>query len=225
MFFSDLIKPDVPQILINREPLSHLEFDVELYGNCDDVIAELCTQLSSDWTSILEGFEHSPLDREKWKMFYDFCNERNETESEEDVEKQKTDKQYESENKELVNKTVTEIQQFHEHDEKEKSTKTNPEITSCTFDKNETVETGVKRKSNCACANAESSVSGSPSKKNKIEWINSSVVSKDEGEIRIFYVFFLQSDPHVINKVKKILCITSFIHRYVFDFFFYGIVH
>jgi len=91
---SDLIKPDVPQILINREPLSHLEFDVELYGNCDDVIAELCTQLRFDWMSILEGFEHSPLNREKWKMFYDFCNEQmnSETEGEEDDVKEERKK-------------------------------------------------------------------------------------------------------------------------------------
>lgn len=32
----------VPQILINREPLSHLDFDVELLGNSDTVINQLC---------------------------------------------------------------------------------------------------------------------------------------------------------------------------------------
>ena len=69
-----MIRPEVPQILINREPLSHMSFDVELYGNCDDVIAELCTQLGSEWTNILQGFKQSTLDHERWKMFYDYCN-------------------------------------------------------------------------------------------------------------------------------------------------------
>lgn len=32
----------VPQILINREPLSHCHFDVELLGDCDIIINHLC---------------------------------------------------------------------------------------------------------------------------------------------------------------------------------------
>ena len=32
----------VPQILINREPLHHLTFDVELLGNCDLIINQIC---------------------------------------------------------------------------------------------------------------------------------------------------------------------------------------
>lgn len=32
----------VPQILINREPLSHCHFDVELLGDCDVIINHLC---------------------------------------------------------------------------------------------------------------------------------------------------------------------------------------
>lgn len=35
------IDPSVPQILINREPLHHTEFDVELLGNCDVIIQEI----------------------------------------------------------------------------------------------------------------------------------------------------------------------------------------
>lgn len=32
----------VPQILINREPLPHCYFDVELLGDCDVIINHLC---------------------------------------------------------------------------------------------------------------------------------------------------------------------------------------
>ncbi|KAF9559068.1 NAD-dependent histone deacetylase sir2 [Mortierella alpina] len=32
----------VPQILINRTPNYHMEFDVQLLGNCDAIVAELC---------------------------------------------------------------------------------------------------------------------------------------------------------------------------------------
>ncbi|VDP70100.1 unnamed protein product [Echinostoma caproni] len=35
----------VPQILINREPLSNHDFDVELLGDCDVIVSELCTRL------------------------------------------------------------------------------------------------------------------------------------------------------------------------------------
>lgn len=38
------IDPDVPQILINREPLNHLEFDVELLGDCDLIVQEICNR-------------------------------------------------------------------------------------------------------------------------------------------------------------------------------------
>lgn len=32
----------VPQLYISREPCSHVEFDVDLLGDCDAVVAELC---------------------------------------------------------------------------------------------------------------------------------------------------------------------------------------
>lgn len=32
----------IPQILINREPLHHCRFDVELLGDCDVIINHLC---------------------------------------------------------------------------------------------------------------------------------------------------------------------------------------
>lgn len=37
------IDPSVPQILINREPLPHLTPDVELLGDCDGIINQICT--------------------------------------------------------------------------------------------------------------------------------------------------------------------------------------
>ncbi|KAF9430709.1 NAD-dependent histone deacetylase sir2 [Podila epigama] len=36
------LPPNVPQILINRTPITHTEFDVQLMGNCDTIVAELC---------------------------------------------------------------------------------------------------------------------------------------------------------------------------------------
>ena len=42
----------MPHILINREPLKHLTFDVELLGDCDVIVQELCLRLGDGWTSI-----------------------------------------------------------------------------------------------------------------------------------------------------------------------------
>ncbi|XP_072400041.1 NAD-dependent protein deacetylase sirtuin-1 [Diabrotica undecimpunctata] len=39
----------VPQILINREPLPHCHFDVELLGDCDVIINHLCRLLGNHW--------------------------------------------------------------------------------------------------------------------------------------------------------------------------------
>ena len=45
--------PDhVPQILINRERLSYLTFDVELLGNCDDIVGDLCRRLGEGWEQL-----------------------------------------------------------------------------------------------------------------------------------------------------------------------------
>ncbi|XP_067671872.1 NAD-dependent protein deacetylase sirtuin-1-like [Haliotis asinina] len=44
----------VPQILINREPLSHMNFDVELLGDCDCIISELCKRLGSGWSHLAD---------------------------------------------------------------------------------------------------------------------------------------------------------------------------
>lgn len=43
---SELLPSDVPQILINREHLPHKTFDIELLGNCDVILNELCSRLT-----------------------------------------------------------------------------------------------------------------------------------------------------------------------------------
>ncbi|XP_014673566.1 PREDICTED: NAD-dependent protein deacetylase sirtuin-1-like [Priapulus caudatus] len=44
------ISQEVPQVLINREPLPHINFDVELLGDGDIIVRELCQRLGDDWT-------------------------------------------------------------------------------------------------------------------------------------------------------------------------------
>ncbi|XP_047125774.1 NAD-dependent protein deacetylase sirtuin-1 isoform X2 [Hydra vulgaris] len=56
-----LIKQNVPQLLINREQLHHIEFDVEMYGNCDDVICYLCSELGREWTDVIGTYKPSFL--------------------------------------------------------------------------------------------------------------------------------------------------------------------
>ncbi|XP_065355695.1 NAD-dependent histone deacetylase sirtuin-1 [Calliphora vicina] len=46
------IPNNVPQILINREQLHHLEFDVELLGDGDVIINQICHRLGEDWKDI-----------------------------------------------------------------------------------------------------------------------------------------------------------------------------
>lgn len=42
----------MPQVLINREQLPHLNFDVELLGDCDVIINELCHRLGGDFEQL-----------------------------------------------------------------------------------------------------------------------------------------------------------------------------
>lgn len=43
------LPPDVPQILINRERLPHCTFDVELLGDSDVIVNQICHRLGEDW--------------------------------------------------------------------------------------------------------------------------------------------------------------------------------
>lgn len=54
------IPANVPQILINKEPLDHLTFDIELLGDCDEIISELCLRLGHSWTNVCEP-KRAPL--------------------------------------------------------------------------------------------------------------------------------------------------------------------
>jgi len=45
---SEFLPSHIPQILINRERLPHKSFDIELLGNCDVIIRELCLRLAID---------------------------------------------------------------------------------------------------------------------------------------------------------------------------------
>lgn len=49
------IPSNVPQILINKEPLDHMGFDIELLGDCDHIIQELCLRLGDGWTKLCES--------------------------------------------------------------------------------------------------------------------------------------------------------------------------
>lgn len=52
ILFLGSIPHEVPQILINREPLPHLHFDVELLGDCDVIINELCHRLGGEYAKL-----------------------------------------------------------------------------------------------------------------------------------------------------------------------------
>ncbi|XP_029655990.1 NAD-dependent protein deacetylase sirtuin-1-like [Octopus sinensis] len=51
----DRVRGSVPQILINREPLSDFTFDVEFFGDCDLVLGHISSQLGDDFFSDLCG--------------------------------------------------------------------------------------------------------------------------------------------------------------------------
>lgn len=57
LFIAGHVPPEVPQVLINREPLRHMTFDVELLGDCDVIISELCQRLGGAWNSLLDDVE------------------------------------------------------------------------------------------------------------------------------------------------------------------------
>uniref|UniRef100_A0A915PBI8 NAD-dependent protein deacetylase sir-2.1 n=1 Tax=Setaria digitata TaxID=48799 RepID=A0A915PBI8_9BILA len=46
------VNPEVPQILINRESLPHYATDIELLGNCDDIVTQLALVLGPPYTDI-----------------------------------------------------------------------------------------------------------------------------------------------------------------------------
>lgn len=63
-----LLPPNVPQIIINRESLKHMSFDVELLGDCDVIVNEILMRLQEkdkETEANSEGLEWSDLCKEK----------------------------------------------------------------------------------------------------------------------------------------------------------------
>lgn len=55
--FSDVLPSHVPQVLINRENLPHMNFDVELLGDCDGIIQRLCKDLGEPFTEFMKTMQ------------------------------------------------------------------------------------------------------------------------------------------------------------------------
>ncbi|KAF8004703.1 hypothetical protein HF325_000160 [Metschnikowia pulcherrima] len=45
----DVVDHNVPQILINKDPLPDCNFDVSFLGFCDDTVSYLCDRLGDEW--------------------------------------------------------------------------------------------------------------------------------------------------------------------------------
>lgn len=58
-----MLPPGVPQILINRESLGHCRFDIELLGNCDTIISQLCRSLGPDFKDLSAKSDLEQLDK------------------------------------------------------------------------------------------------------------------------------------------------------------------
>ncbi|KAK6463724.1 DHS-like NAD/FAD-binding domain-containing protein [Scheffersomyces coipomensis] len=52
----DKVPPEVPQILINKDPIDHCNFDISLLGYCDDVASYLANELGEGWDLPHEKF-------------------------------------------------------------------------------------------------------------------------------------------------------------------------
>ncbi|XP_052789068.1 NAD-dependent protein deacetylase sirtuin-1-like [Mya arenaria] len=57
------LPPTVPQILINKERLKGHNFDIELLGDCDIVVGELCRRLGEGWEALARKSEMSIVTR------------------------------------------------------------------------------------------------------------------------------------------------------------------
>lgn len=67
-----MLNEDVPQILINRESLNHMNFDIELLGDCDVIVKELLLRLNDDeWTNLNEDFSLKNSENKKLELIDD----------------------------------------------------------------------------------------------------------------------------------------------------------
>lgn len=70
-----MIPAHVPQVLVNREPLPSHNFDVELLGNSDIIINELCHLLGDGFKSLCTTKEHAvQLTRDDLPVSAACCN-------------------------------------------------------------------------------------------------------------------------------------------------------
>lgn len=82
----DKVPPDVPQILINKDPIHHCNFDVSMLGYCDDVVSYLCNNMGPLWAidhpsyeSLLgEARDNLDLEETKEKGVYNVHNRERE---------------------------------------------------------------------------------------------------------------------------------------------------
>jgi NAD-dependent deacetylase sirtuin 1 len=58
-----MLPATVPQILINRESLPHCRFDVELLGNCDEILTHLSRSMGSGFNELSSGAELVEIDK------------------------------------------------------------------------------------------------------------------------------------------------------------------
>lgn len=71
---------DIPQMYISREPVKHIDFDIDLLGDCDVVVAELCRRAGWDLQHemIPEGQEISVESEEGYSSRHVFKQEKQE---------------------------------------------------------------------------------------------------------------------------------------------------
>lgn len=84
----DKVPAYVPQILINKDPIHHCNFDVSMLGYCDDVVSYLCDKLGKEWnidhedypSLVGETHENLKLKEDEENGVYHVVNERREHE-------------------------------------------------------------------------------------------------------------------------------------------------
>ena len=151
-----------------------MNFDVELYGNCDDVIAELCLQLGSEWTGVLQGFTPNTLDHERWKMFYDYC---------ESIDSANEDDQNQKPSSE------TELTLDSDKDSNYNSKSVSGCKCGLADNEDNGIEVGEKRKVRCSCVTIGAENGSSPNKQNRES------IHTDQGKLEetFFSGFFFNS--------------------------------
>jgi NAD-dependent histone deacetylase SIR2 len=93
------LPPHIPQIYISRTPVSHVNFDIDLLGDCDVVVAELCRRAGWDLkhemipegqvveTKLVEGWQSRHVFTQVWPAPQNEAGQSNEEKKEEGDEK------------------------------------------------------------------------------------------------------------------------------------------